>query len=63
MQLICKWLSVINLDMRMRMVISGYRQFPFPLAKYISLGCAYGNKSELGAMETAYIPHNHTLTV
>ena len=25
--------------------------------------CASGNKPGLGAMETAYIPHNHTLTV
>ena len=28
-----------------------------------SLGCASGNKPGLGAMETAYIPPNHTLTV
>ena len=36
-----------------------------PLAQVyiISLGCASGNKPGLGAMETAYIPHNHTLTV
>ena len=26
-------------------------------------GAASGNKPGLGAMETAYIPHNHTLTV
>ena len=26
---------------------------------FISLGCASGNKPGLGAMETAYIPHNH----
>ena len=25
--------------------------------------CASGNKHGLGAMETAYIPHNHILTV
>ena len=45
------------------MVISGYRQFPLPLPMFISLGCGSGNKPGLGAMETAYIPHNHTLTV
>ena len=27
------------------------------------LGSASGNKPGLGAMETVYIPHNHTLTV
>ena len=31
--------------------------------KFISLSCASGNKLWLGAIETAYIPHNHTLTV
>ena len=35
----------------------------YPSPKFISLGCASGNKPGLGAMETAYIPHNHTLTV
>ena len=35
----------------------------YPSPMFISLGCASGNKSGLGAMETAYIPHNHTLTV
>ena len=34
-----------------------------PLARFISLGCASGNKLGLGVMETAYSPHNHTLTV
>ena len=35
----------------------------YPSPMFISLGCASGNKPGLGAMETAYIPHNHTLTV
>ena len=35
----------------------------YPSPKFISLGFAFGNKPGLGAMETAYIPHNHTLTV
>ena len=30
---------------------------------FIPLGCASGNKPGLGAMETAYIPHNNTLSV
>ena len=30
---------------------------------FISLGCGSGNKPVIGAMETAYIPHNHTLTL
>ena len=34
-----------------------------PSPKFISFACASGNKPGLGAMETAYIPHNHTLTV
>ena len=34
-----------------------------PSPMFISLGRASGNKPGLGAMETAYIPHNHTLTV
>ena len=37
--------------------------FHCPLTMFISLGCASGNKPGLGTMETAYIPHNHTLTV
>ena len=86
------------------MVISGYRQYPLPLAhvyfprlrlwgpflkssyerfllyEFVELALNYrsnefvvqlrifvkrgpGNKPGLGAMETAYIPHNHTLTV
>ena len=35
----------------------------YPLPKFISLGFASGNKPGLGAMETDYIPHNHTLTI
>ena len=35
------------------MVISGYRQYPLPLA--------HGNTPGLGEMETAYIAHNHTV--
>ena len=35
----------------------------YPLPMFISLGCACGNEPGLGAMETAYIPHNRTLTV
>ena len=31
--------------------------------KFSKIGSASGNKPRLGAMETAYIPHNHTLTV
>ena len=31
--------------------------------KYGYFGCASGNKPGLGAMETACIPHNHTLAV
>ena len=42
---------------------SGYMQYPFPLPVFISLGCASGSKPSLGVMETASIPHNHTLTV
>ena len=34
-----------------------------PLTMLISLGCASGNKPGPGVIETAYIPHNHTLTV
>ena len=34
----------------------------YPSLMFISLGCASGNKPGLGAMETVYIPHNHTLT-
>ena len=34
-----------------------------PLPMFISRGCASGNKPDLGVMETAFIPHNHTLTV
>ena len=45
------------------MIISGYRQYSLPLAQVFSLGSASGNKHGLGEMETAYIPHNHTLTV
>ena len=37
--------------------------FHCPLPMFISLGYASGNKPGLVAMETAYIPHNHTLTV
>ena len=33
------------------------------LAHVYFLGSASGNKPGLGVMETAYIPHNHTLTV
>ena len=40
---------------------TGSIQYPSPM--FISLGYASGNKPELGAMETAYIPHNHTLTI
>ena len=35
----------------------------YPSPKFISLGSASGNKPGLGAMETGYIPQNHTLTV
>ena len=35
----------------------------YPSPKFISLCSSSGNKPELGAMGTAYIPHNHTLTV
>ena len=35
----------------------------YPTPKFISIGFASGNKPVLGAMETAYIPHNPTLTV
>ena len=35
----------------------------YPWLMFISLGCAFGNKPGLRAMETAYTPHNHTLTV
>ena len=35
----------------------------YPSPMFISLSFASGNKHGLGAMETAYIPHNHTLTV
>ena len=35
----------------------------YPSPKFISLASASGNKPGLGVMETAYIPHNHTLTV
>ena len=35
----------------------------FPLPMFTSIDCASGNKPGLGVMETAYIPHNHTLTV
>ena len=41
----------------------GYFGIHYPSPKFISLGSASGNKPRLGAMETAYIPHNHTLTV
>ena len=34
----------------------------YPSHIFISLGCVAGNKPGLGAVETAYIPHNHTLT-
>ena len=40
---------------------TGSIHYPSPM--FISLGCASGNKPGLGAMETAYIPHSHTLTV
>ena len=40
---------------------TGSIHYPSPM--FISLGCASGNKPGLGAMETAYITHNHTLTV
>ena len=33
------------------------------LPRFISLGYASGNKPGLGIMETAYIPHNYTLTL
>ena len=36
---------------------------PLPLPRFISLGCASGNKPGIGVMETSYSPHNHTLTV
>ena len=35
----------------------------YPSPMFISLACASGNKPGLGAIETAYIPHKHTLTV
>ena len=34
-----------------------------PVPMFISLGCDSGNKPVFGAMETANIPHNDTLTV
>ena len=37
--------------------------FHYPLPMFISLGSASGNKPGLVVMETAYIPHKHTLTV
>ena len=37
--------------------------FHCPLPMFVSLGCASGNKHELGALETAYITHIYTLTV
>ena len=40
---------------------TGSIHYPSPM--FISLGCASGNKPGLGAMETAYIPHSHTLAV
>ena len=40
---------------------TGSIHYPSPM--FISLGCASENKPGLGAMETAYIPHNHILTV
>ena len=40
---------------------TGSIHYPSPMS--ISLGCASGYKPGLGAMETAYIPQNHTLTV
>ena len=33
-----------------------------PLPVFISLGCASGNTPGLGAMETAYFPHNQART-
>ena len=38
-----------------------YKSYPSHI--FIFLGCASGNKPRLGSMETAYITHNHTLTV
>ena len=35
----------------------------YPEPRFISRGAAEGNKHGQGAMETACIPHNHTLTV
>ena len=41
-----------------------FMYFLFKFAHISTLNkCASGNKPGLGAMETAYIPHNHTLTV
>ena len=37
--------------------------FHYPETRFISLGSASGNKPGLGVMETAFIPHNHILTV
>ena len=45
------------------MVMRDIGSFHCSEPRFISLGCASGNKPGLGAMETAYIPHNHTLTV
>ena len=40
---------------------TGNIHYPSPM--FISLGCASGHKPGLWALETSYIPHNHTLTV
>ena len=40
---------------------TGSIHYPSPM--FISLGYASGNKPALGAMETSYIPYDHTLIV
>ena len=45
------------------MVMRDIGSFHYPETRFIFRGAAEGNKQRQGVMETAYIPHNHTLTV
>ena len=45
------------------MVMRDIGSFQIPEPRFMSRGAAEGNKSGLGDLETAYIPHNHNLTV
>ena len=58
---LCKWEGgAYNTS---AMVMRDIGSFHCPEPMFISRGAAEGNKHGLGAMETAYIPHNHILTV